>query len=199
MLFEEIGLDKIKLIKTYSANSISKLTNGQIREIIEEQIDSPANTSQDISSEKIPQSVSNHVTEISETAGPEKNLPEINAPKPAEVSISTAPIPSTHVSNSSNDSSRNGSKNTPKANDDLYYETNEVKGSLRNQADDNSDCSHDNDSEEEMSDDSDDDRYNRYGRYNEYDECNRGYYYCNGRYERRGFSIMSLIIFLITI
>ncbi|GBB85757.1 hypothetical protein RclHR1_01220053 [Rhizophagus clarus] len=97
-LFEEIGLDKIKLIKTYSANSISKLTNGQIREIIEEQIDSPANTSQDISSEKIPQSVSNHVTEISETAGPEKNLPGINAPKPAEVSISTAPIPSTHVS-----------------------------------------------------------------------------------------------------
>ncbi|CAB4389129.1 unnamed protein product [Rhizophagus irregularis] len=111
-LFEEIGLDKIKLIKTYSANSISKLTNGQIREIIEEQIDSPANTSQDISSEKIPQSVSNHVTEISETAGPEKNLPEINAPKPAEVSISTAPIPSTHVSNSLSETSPgNTSKN----------------------------------------------------------------------------------------
>jgi hypothetical protein len=74
-LFEEIGLDKIKLIKTYSANSISKLTNGQIREIIEEQIDLPANTSQDIFSEKISevlQSVSNHVTEISETADPRK-------------------------------------------------------------------------------------------------------------------------------
>src|SRR6266542_4850545 len=111
-LFEEIGLDKIKLIKTYSANSISKLTNGQIREIIEEQIDSPANTSQDVSSEKIPevlQSVSNHVTEISETAGPGKNLPEINAsttPMPAEVNISTAPIPLTHISNSSDDCSR---------------------------------------------------------------------------------------------
>ncbi|RIA83742.1 hypothetical protein C1645_447999 [Glomus cerebriforme] len=108
-LFEEIGLDKIKLIKTYSANSILKLTNGQIREIIEEQIDLPANTSQDISS---PQSVSNHVTEISETAGPEKNLPEINASKPAEVSISTAPIPSTHVSNSLSETSPdNTSKN----------------------------------------------------------------------------------------
>jgi hypothetical protein len=120
-LFEEIGLDKIKLIKTYSANSISKLTNGQIREIIEEQIDSPANTSQDISSEKIPevlQSVPNHVTEISETAGPGKNLPEINAsttPKPAELSISTAPIPLSHNSNSSGDSSKIGPVDSPKS------------------------------------------------------------------------------------
>src|SRR6266542_4423063 len=107
-LFEEIGLDKIKLIKTYSANSISKFTNGQIREIIEEQINSPANTSQDISLEKIPevlQSVSNHVTEISEIAGLRKNLPEINAsttPKSAEVNVPTAPIPS---SNSSSETS----------------------------------------------------------------------------------------------
>ncbi|RIA79467.1 hypothetical protein C1645_840594 [Glomus cerebriforme] len=54
MLFEEIvGLNKIKLIKTYSANSISKLTNSQIREIIEKQIDSLANTFQDISSKKV--------------------------------------------------------------------------------------------------------------------------------------------------
>ena len=44
MLFKEIGLNKIKLIKTYSANSISKLTNSQIREIIKEQIDLPINT-----------------------------------------------------------------------------------------------------------------------------------------------------------
>ena len=34
ILFEGIGLDKIKNIKSYSANSISKLTNDQIREII---------------------------------------------------------------------------------------------------------------------------------------------------------------------
>ncbi|PKB94921.1 hypothetical protein RhiirA5_437761 [Rhizophagus irregularis] len=92
-LFEEIGLGKIKLIKTYSANSISKLTNGQIREIIEEQIDSPANTFQDISSEKIPevlQSVSNHVTEISETAGPRKNFPEVNTPSTSQITPAKA-------------------------------------------------------------------------------------------------------------
>ena len=92
----------------------------QIREIIEEQIDSPANTSQDISSEKILevlQSVSNHVTEISETASPRKNLPETNASKSAKVSISTAPFPSTHISVkhlNSNSSSETSSGNTSK-------------------------------------------------------------------------------------
>ncbi|CAH1771330.1 14041_t:CDS:2, partial [Entrophospora sp. SA101] len=34
ILFEKIGHDKIKCIKSYSANSISKLTNDQIQEII---------------------------------------------------------------------------------------------------------------------------------------------------------------------
>ncbi|PKB91832.1 hypothetical protein RhiirA5_447353, partial [Rhizophagus irregularis] len=113
---------------------------------------------------------------------------------------STAPIPSTHVSakgtkgnNSSNDSSRNSSKNIPKANDDLMptsmgKRTNEVKRSLkeaskrRDQTDDDSDCSHDSDSEEERLDDSDDryDGYSGYGRYDGYVEWgnrDRGYYY----------------------
>ncbi len=50
----------------------------------------------------------NHVTKISETVCSKKILPEVNVsttPKPAEVSISTAPIPSTHVSNSLSESS----------------------------------------------------------------------------------------------
>ncbi|CAB4414628.1 unnamed protein product [Rhizophagus irregularis] len=130
---------------------------------------------------------------------------------------STAPIPSTHVSaegakgnNSSNDSSRNGSKNIPKANDDLMptsmeKRTNEVKRSLReaskrrDQTDDDSDCSHDSDSEEERLDDSDDgyDGYGGYGGYDGYDEWgnrDRGYYYRNGRRERKTFPMMSPII-----
>ncbi|CAG8485304.1 17015_t:CDS:2, partial [Acaulospora colombiana] len=39
-LFEKIGLDKIKHIKNYSANSISELTNDQIQEIINHGLES---------------------------------------------------------------------------------------------------------------------------------------------------------------
>ena len=70
--------------------------------------------------------------------------------------------------------------------------TNEVK------IDDDSDCSHDNDSEEEMPDDSDDDGYNGYGGYNEYGERDRGYYYCDGGYERKTSPMMSPIISPVT-
>ncbi|PKK57142.1 hypothetical protein RhiirC2_798605 [Rhizophagus irregularis] len=63
---------------------------------------------------------------------------------------------------------------------------------------DDDDCSHDNDSEEEMPDDSDDDGYNRYGGYNEYGECDRGYYYRDGGYERKSSPMMSPIISPVT-
>ncbi|CAG8813854.1 8458_t:CDS:1, partial [Dentiscutata erythropus] len=59
---------------------------------------------------------------------------------------------------------------------------------------DDSDCSHDNDSEEERLDESDDDGYNGYDRYDEYGGCDRGYYYRDGRYERKSSPIMSPII-----
>ena len=55
-------LDKIKYIKSYSATSISELTNEQIQEVID----------YEISSEKLPL-VTDHVTEISETAVPKKS------------------------------------------------------------------------------------------------------------------------------
>ncbi|RGB36024.1 hypothetical protein C1646_758637 [Rhizophagus diaphanus] len=61
-----------------------------------------------------------------------------------------------------------------------------------------SDCSHDNDSEEEMPDESDNDGYDRYGGYNEYGECDRGYYYRDGRYERKTSPMMSPIISPVT-
>ncbi|PKY47011.1 hypothetical protein RhiirA4_462060 [Rhizophagus irregularis] len=93
----------------------------------------------------------------------------------AEVSVPTAPIPITHVSNSS------GPINADDGNP--------------NSINDDSDSS---DSEEEMSDDSDDDGYNGYGGYNEYGECDRGYYYCDGRYERKTSPMMSPIISPVT-
>ena len=53
-------------------------------------------------------------------------------------------------------------------------------------------------SEEEVPDDSDDDGYNGYGGYNEYGECDRGYYYRDGRYERKVSPMMSPIISPVT-
>jgi len=61
------------------------------------------------------------------------------------------------------------------------------------------DCNHDNDSEKEMPDDSDDDGYDGYGGYNEYGECDRGYYYRDGGYERKTFPMMSPIISPVTV
>ena len=93
---ERVGLDKIKYIKSYSATSISELTNEQIQEVID----------YGISSEKLPL-VTDHVTEISETLCPGKNLPKNTPPKTKNDQIS-APIPSTHNSNSSSNSSGTG-------------------------------------------------------------------------------------------
>ena len=62
---------------------------------------------------------------------------------------------------------------------------------------------YDNDYEEEMpapserfieADESDDDGYDRYGGYNEYGERDRGYYYRDGRYERKVSPMTSPII-----
>ncbi|EXX73132.1 hypothetical protein GLOIN_2v598425 [Rhizophagus irregularis DAOM 181602=DAOM 197198] len=61
---EQVGLDKIKYIKSYSATSISELTNEQIQEVID----------CGISSEQL-SLVTDHVTEISETLCPGKKLP----------------------------------------------------------------------------------------------------------------------------
>ena len=63
-LFEKVGLDKIKYINSYSANSISELTDAQFQEIID----------YGISLEKLSPEAG-HVSEISETARPEKILP----------------------------------------------------------------------------------------------------------------------------
>ncbi|GBB85395.1 hypothetical protein RclHR1_11950003 [Rhizophagus clarus] len=100
MLFSEIGEDKIMRIKSYSANKLSKLTDMQI------------------------DTIKNHFTTPREKNSRTHVISEMitsdaTANAESEVNIPTAPIPSTHVSakrfnvNSSNDSSRNGSKNKP--------------------------------------------------------------------------------------
>ncbi|POG74843.1 hypothetical protein GLOIN_2v1770898 [Rhizophagus irregularis DAOM 181602=DAOM 197198] len=93
---EQVGLDKIKYIKSYSATSISKLTNEQIQEVID----------YGIFSEKL-LLVTDHVTEISETSCSRKNLPKNTPSKTEEFQNNqiSALIPSTHNSNSSNNSS----------------------------------------------------------------------------------------------
>jgi hypothetical protein len=194
-LFEKIGVDNIKYITTYSANSISELTNDKVQDIIDNFSKHNDNDNTDV------EEVSSHMTEIS-AGGPGQNS--------AEVSELIAHIPVTHGSNSLANSSFTLQIAPAEAEnhvdyDDVYFDdpipsplekgTNEVK------IDDDSDCSHDNDSEGEMPDDSDDDGYNRYGGYggyNEYGERDRGYYYRDGRYERKTSPMMSPIISPVT-
>ncbi|RGB43459.1 hypothetical protein C1646_737901 [Rhizophagus diaphanus] len=66
------------------------------------------------------------------------------------------------------------------SNDNVYFDEevdHDFAPHLVKETNDNNDYSHDNNSEEEMSDDLDDDRYNRYDEYNEYGKCDRGIYY----------------------
>ena|SRR6266540_6620031 len=80
-----------------------------------------------------------------------------------------------------------------------YFDDNPIpqpkKGMNEVKLDDENDSSN---SEEEMSDDLDDDGYNGYSGYNEYGECDRGYYYRDGEYERKTSPMMSPIIFPVT-
>ncbi|RIA82562.1 hypothetical protein C1645_743700 [Glomus cerebriforme] len=87
-LFKKIGIDKVQYIKTYSANSISKITNEELQK-----------------------------TEISPTLGRQNHVisktNQTNTSTKSEVSVPTAPIPSSHDSNPSGDSSKIGPDNSP--------------------------------------------------------------------------------------
>src|SRR6266542_1833704 len=164
---ERVSLDKIKYIKSYSATSISELTNEQIQKVID----------YGISSEKLPL----HVTEISEILCPGKNLP-VNTPDQNNVlevlfpKESTAPIPLAHdsvpegPSNSSDNSKEeawfdedmffneaNPTKvNTVTSDDDVYFgEANEVNKHDGDPNSINDDSDSDSNSEDEIPDDSD--------------------------------------------
>ena len=94
--------------------------------------------------------------------------------------------------------------NTVTSDDDVYFDevNEEIPSGPDNSTHDSNSCNDDSDpdsnSEDEMPDDSDDDGYNGYGGYNEYGERDRGYYYRDGRYERKTSSMMSPIISPVT-
>ena len=91
-LLEKIGLDKIQYIKSYSANEISKFTNDEIQKIMDHFSNKP---STDFSEDQ-DNFINSSQTDTSEVRA--------NPLVSAEVSESTAPIPLTHDSNSSDDS-----------------------------------------------------------------------------------------------
>ncbi|GBB89480.1 hypothetical protein RclHR1_16180006 [Rhizophagus clarus] len=71
--------NKIKYINSYSANSISELTDAQFQEIID----------YSISLEKLSPEAG-HMFKISETARPGKKLPEVNAPSTSQITPAKA-------------------------------------------------------------------------------------------------------------
>ncbi|GET03837.1 hypothetical protein GLOIN_2v1779898 [Rhizophagus clarus] len=95
-LFEKIGIDKIKYITTYSANSISELSDSQIQTIVDYFSKNP-NT-------ELPDDRDGTIIDFEEDISNDQDNVLVSATR-AEVSIPTAPIPLTHVSNSSGDSS----------------------------------------------------------------------------------------------
>ncbi|RGB28531.1 hypothetical protein C1646_767719 [Rhizophagus diaphanus] len=120
------------------------------------------------------------------------NVLEVLPPKE-----STAPIPLVNVSNSSNNS-----KKEAWFNEDMFFnEMNLIKVNTTTSDDDdvyfgevNEEVLSGPDNTHNSGFNSYDDGYNGYGGYNEYSERDRGYYCCDGRYERRGSSMMSPII-----
>ncbi|PKK57223.1 hypothetical protein RhiirC2_764018 [Rhizophagus irregularis] len=131
--------------------------------------------------------------EVSEGSD-QNNVLEVLPPKE-----STTSIPLAHDSNSSDNSKEVGPNNSLEAEDDYYKMLLE-------------DCAKDcvyfdsapqsvKETNEEVvlqsvkTDDSDDDGY---GGYNEYGERDRGYYYCDGGYERKTSPMMSPIISPVT-
>ncbi len=206
-LFKKVGLDKIKYINSYSANSISEFTDVQFQEIID----------YDISLKKL-SSEADHVTKIFEMARSEKILPKENPSSSADLKDYIKMLTGSLDDKTDNwdilyenlvrieKVKINKIKKSFRIqlNDDVYFDKKVDHDSaphLMKEMNDDNDCSHNNDSEKKMpneSDNSDDNRYDGYSEYNEYGEYNKGYYYCDRRYERRGSLMMSPIIFSVT-
>ncbi|GET51766.1 hypothetical protein GLOIN_2v1878126 [Rhizophagus irregularis DAOM 181602=DAOM 197198] len=139
-LTERIGLDKIKHIKSYSVNSISKFTNEEIQRIIDH-FTKNSNMKFTDNSKDVKQD--NEVLEEPDQI----NVLEVLSPKE-----SIAPIPLVHVFNTSNNSKE------------------EARMKLIPHDSDSNSCNDDSDSddsEEEMPDDLGYNRYSEYSRYNE--------------------------------
>ncbi|GES87680.1 hypothetical protein GLOIN_2v1735823 [Rhizophagus clarus] len=94
-IFEKVGVENIKYITTYSANSISELTNDKVQDIIDNFSEHNDNDSTDV------EEVSSHMTEIS-AGGPGQNHVNKN-PETSERIINAPPaLESTEVNTSAN-------------------------------------------------------------------------------------------------
>jgi hypothetical protein len=174
---KKIGIDKIKYIKMYSANSIAELSDSQIQPIVDYFSKNPNTELPDNQEGSIINSeeeILGDQTDTSEVDDYYKMLLEDCA---KDCMYFDKEVDST-------------SQLVKKVNEEVALQS--VK------TDDDSDCNRDSDSKEEMPDDSDDDGYNDYGGYNEYGERDRGYYYCDGGYKRKTSPMMSPIISLVT-
>ncbi|GES92571.1 hypothetical protein GLOIN_2v1030212 [Rhizophagus clarus] len=175
-IFEKIGMDKIKYLSEYSPNSISELANDQIQEIIEAQKKRDNSAKQD-----------------------DFPTPEISADEKEYIKMLTRGIDDETLYEGTpyENEAKIEKKVVNKVKSDDEVDHNSAPHPVE-ETNDDSDCSHDNDSEEEMPDESDDNGYDRYSGYNEYGECDRGYYYRDGRYERKTSPMMSPIISPVT-
>ncbi|RIA90670.1 hypothetical protein C1645_823044 [Glomus cerebriforme] len=170
---KKIGIDKIKYIKTYSANSIAKLFNSKIQTIIDYFFKNPDTkllNNQD--SSIIDSSLEkDELLEVEDFW--EKIIRETFEEDEARIEKERENKASSNVVIPAK-----GLRSNQKAN--------EVKLDNENNS---------SDSEEKMLDESNDDGYNGYSGYDKYDDRNRGYYYHNGRYKRKVSPMMSPIIF----
>ncbi|RHZ72313.1 hypothetical protein Glove_243g8 [Diversispora epigaea] len=91
ILFKKIGHDKIKYIKSYSANSISKLTNDQIQEIINY-------SCQNVNTDNAGHQISSENTEISETEIETSNITTPSIPFEDVITSESLPETETKVS-----------------------------------------------------------------------------------------------------
>jgi hypothetical protein len=102
-IFEKVGVENIKYITTYSANSISELTNDKVQDIIDNFSEHNDNDNTDV------EEVSSHMTEIS-AGGPGQNHVTKN-PETRERVINAPPaLESTEVNTSASVSSTSQSK-----------------------------------------------------------------------------------------
>src|SRR5437016_3916855 len=147
-LFEKIGIDKIKYITMYSANSISELSDSQIQTIIDYFSENP-NT-------ELPDDQEGSIIDSEEEISDDQtNALEVVLDVSAEVSESTAPIHVSHGSNSLGNSPSTPQIAPAKAEIHIDYDeldsqsvkgTNEEVPKVPDMVDDDIDCSHDNDS-----------------------------------------------------
>ncbi|PKC53870.1 hypothetical protein RhiirA1_508854 [Rhizophagus irregularis] len=209
-LFEKIGIDKIKYITTYSANSISELSDSQIQTIIDYFSENPNTEFPDDRNGPITDSeeeISNDQDNILEEEQANTLVSAMRVEADFDKMIMEAfKEKEARIEKEKQNKTSSNVVTPAKVNiyDDVYFDDefdhnlpNPIprpdKGTNDTETEDDSDCN----SEEEMPDDSDNE-YDRYGGYNEYGECNRGYYYHDGRYERKTSPMMSPIISPVT-